>query len=42
MLFGISAGDLAILGVGLVAAGAVTGVLAGVFGVGGGALQRLG
>ncbi|MDB5571579.1 MAG: hypothetical protein JWN93_2762 [Hyphomicrobiales bacterium] len=38
MLFGISAGDLAILGVGLVGAGAVTGVLAGVFGVGGGAV----
>lgn len=38
MIFGIPAGDLAILGVGLVAAGALTGVLAGVFGVGGGAL----
>ncbi len=38
MLFGIAAGDLAILAVGLVIAGAFTGVLAGVFGVGGGAV----
>ncbi|HEY8578359.1 MAG TPA: sulfite exporter TauE/SafE family protein [Beijerinckiaceae bacterium] len=38
MMFGISAGDLAILAVGLVASGAITGVLAGVFGVGGGAV----
>ena len=38
MMFGISAGDLAILVVGLVGAGAITGVLAGVFGVGGGAV----
>jgi uncharacterized membrane protein YfcA len=38
MIFGISAGDLAILVAGLVGAGAITGVLAGVFGVGGGAV----
>jgi uncharacterized membrane protein YfcA len=37
-MFGISAGDLAILVVGLAGAGAFTGVLAGVFGVGGGAV----
>ena len=38
MMFGISAGDLAILVVGLACAGAINGVLAGVFGVGGGAV----
>lgn len=38
MMFGISAGDLAILVVGLACVGALTGVLAGVFGVGGGAV----
>ena len=38
MFSGIPAGDLAILAVGLVLAGALTGVLAGVFGVGGGAV----
>lgn len=38
MFLGIPAGDLAILAIGLVLAGALTGVLAGVFGVGGGAV----
>jgi len=38
MFLGIPAGDLAILAVGLATAGALTGVLAGVFGVGGGAV----
>jgi uncharacterized protein len=38
MLLGVSIGDLAILAVALLAAGAVTGVLAGLFGVGGGAV----
>jgi uncharacterized membrane protein YfcA len=38
MLAGIPIGDLAFLAVSLVAAGAVTGLLAGVFGVGGGAV----
>lgn len=38
MLFGIPAGDLAILAVGLAVAGGLTGILAGVFGVGGGAV----
>jgi uncharacterized membrane protein YfcA len=37
-MFGIAPSDLAILAVGLLAAGAVTGLLAGVFGVGGGAV----
>ncbi len=37
-MFGIAAGDLAILVLGLAGAGALTGVLAGVFGVGGGAV----
>jgi uncharacterized membrane protein YfcA len=38
MLFGIPLGELALIAVALAAAGAVTGVLAGVFGVGGGAV----
>jgi uncharacterized membrane protein YfcA len=38
MLFGVPYEQLAILAVGLLAAGAVTGILAGVFGVGGGAV----
>ncbi|SEG63892.1 sulfite exporter TauE/SafE family protein [Bosea lathyri] len=38
MLAGIPLGDLAFLAVSLIAAGAVTGLLAGVFGVGGGAV----
>jgi hypothetical protein len=38
MLAGIPVGDLVFLAVSLVAAGAVTGLLAGVFGVGGGAV----
>ncbi len=38
MFFGIPFGDLAILAAGLLAAGAVAGVLAGLFGVGGGAI----
>lgn len=38
MLFGIPFDDLAILAAGLLAAGAVAGVLAGLFGVGGGAI----
>lgn len=38
MLAGIPIGDLAFLAVSLIAAGAVTGLLAGVFGVGGGAV----
>ena len=37
-MFGISPFELATLAVGLLAAGAVTGLLAGVFGVGGGAV----
>ena len=39
MLLGVSFGDLAMLAAGLLAAGAVTGVLAGLFGVGGGAVM---
>ena len=38
MLFGVPYDQLAILAVGLLGAGAITGVLAGVFGVGGGAV----
>lgn len=38
MIFGVPYDQLAILGIGLLAAGAVTGILAGVFGVGGGAV----
>jgi len=38
MLAGIPLGDLAFLAVSLIAAGAITGLLAGVFGVGGGAV----
>ena len=38
MFAGIPIGDLAFLAVSLVLAGAVTGLLAGVFGVGGGAV----
>ncbi|MDP3320589.1 MAG: sulfite exporter TauE/SafE family protein, partial [Bosea sp. (in: a-proteobacteria)] len=38
MLAGIPVGDLVFLAISLVAAGAVTGLLAGVFGVGGGAV----
>jgi uncharacterized protein len=38
MLFGVPYDQLAILAVGLLAAGAATGILAGVFGVGGGAV----
>lgn len=38
MLFGIPLGELALIALTLAAAGAVTGVLAGVFGVGGGAV----
>jgi uncharacterized protein len=38
MFLGVSIGDLAVLAVALLAAGAVTGVLAGLFGVGGGAV----
>jgi uncharacterized membrane protein YfcA len=38
MLFGIPFGDLAVLAAGLLAAGALSGVLAGLFGVGGGAI----
>ena len=37
-LFGFPAGELALIAVALTAAGAVTGILAGVFGVGGGAV----
>jgi uncharacterized membrane protein YfcA len=38
MIYGISYSDVALLAVSLLAAGAVTGILAGVFGVGGGAV----
>src|SRR4051812_11607452 len=38
MLFGIPAGDIAVLVLGVVVGGAVTGLLAGLFGVGGGAI----
>lgn len=38
MLFGIPLGELALIAIALAAAGALTGVLAGVFGVGGGAV----
>lgn len=38
MLLGVPYGELAVLAAGLLAAGAVTGVLAGLFGVGGGAV----
>lgn len=38
MLFGFPAGELALIAIALAAAGAITGVLAGVFGVGGGAV----
>ena len=38
MLAGIPIGDLVFLAISLVAAGAITGLLAGVFGVGGGAV----
>ncbi len=38
MLFGFPAGELALIAIALAVAGAITGVLAGVFGVGGGAV----
>src|SRR5262245_51423379 len=38
MIFGVPAGEMALLAAGIVAGGVVTGILAGLFGIGGGAV----
>src|SRR5262245_66568122 len=38
MIFGVPAGEMAMLAVGIVIGGVVTGILAGLFGIGGGAV----